>query len=161
LITKPKYLGGWGIRNLDWFGRALETKSLWRTLFRSGLWSVALRQKYLKGVDVVFWLRYEAYSFLVVSLFWKNLMLSLPLLKKWISWNVGSRSKVLIGLGPFAGSGSHYRLSSGLLRHLHSLNDFSLAHIKHSSSLNSLGSIDWLLSNDLGLEGDMALEWES
>jgi hypothetical protein len=30
MITKPKDLGGWGIRNLDWFGRALAAKSLWR-----------------------------------------------------------------------------------------------------------------------------------
>jgi hypothetical protein len=88
-------------------------------------------------------------------------MLSLPLLKKWIAWNVGLGSIFLIGLDPSVGSGAHYRISSGLLRHLHSLNVFFLVHIIHCSSLNSLGSIDWLLPNDLGLEGDMDFEWES
>lgn len=39
LIAKPKALGGWGIRNLTWFGQALAIKSLWRALFGKGLWT--------------------------------------------------------------------------------------------------------------------------
>jgi len=69
MISKPKYLGGWGIRNLDWFAQALASKSLWRALFKIGLWSLAMHKKYLKGVDVIFWLRNENYKYLVASLF--------------------------------------------------------------------------------------------
>ena len=31
-ISKPYDLGGWNIRNLDWFSLALHTKSLWLVL---------------------------------------------------------------------------------------------------------------------------------
>jgi hypothetical protein len=37
MVSKPKFLGGWGFRNLHWFSQALVVKSLWRALFGSGL----------------------------------------------------------------------------------------------------------------------------
>jgi hypothetical protein len=36
-IAKPKKIGGWGIKNIFWFGKALATKSLWRCLMVLGL----------------------------------------------------------------------------------------------------------------------------
>jgi len=53
MITKPKYQGGWGIRDLELFNKALAAKSLWRALFHNGLWRVSIRKKYLKGIEVV------------------------------------------------------------------------------------------------------------
>jgi hypothetical protein len=88
-------------------------------------------------------------------------MLSVPLLKNWIAWFMGTGSIILVGLDPFVGSGPSFRLSSRLIRHLHYLNIFSLAHINHTSSLNSSRSHDWLTHSDLGLEGDLASEWDS
>jgi hypothetical protein len=158
---KPKSLGGWGIRNLDWFSQALAAKSLWRALFGTGLWSLAMHKKYLKGVDVIFWLRNENYRYLVASLFWRNLLLSVPLLKKWLAWSFGTGTRVLVGLDPFVGSGPSFRLSTGLISHLHTLNIFSLADISHTSPYNVSGSHDWLTPIDLGLEGDLASEWDS
>jgi hypothetical protein len=93
-ITRPKALGGWGIRNLNRFAKALDANSLWRGLFGLGPWSKVLIKKYLKGVEVVFWLRTDNNKFLVASNFWKNFMGSLHLVKRWLAWSVGNGTKV-------------------------------------------------------------------
>jgi hypothetical protein len=59
LISKPHSYGGWGIRNINTFARALATKSLWRALFGTSRWSKVILKKYLKGMDLVFWLHLQ------------------------------------------------------------------------------------------------------
>jgi hypothetical protein len=54
---QAKVVGRLGIQNLKWFTQALATKSLWRALFGSSLWSKSMTKKYLKGVDVSLWMR--------------------------------------------------------------------------------------------------------
>lgn len=81
LIAKPKALGGWGIRNLTWFGQALAIKSLWRALFGKGLWSKSFKCKYLRGVEAICWLHSGISKFPIASIFCKHLFSSLPLLK--------------------------------------------------------------------------------
>jgi hypothetical protein len=56
-IAKPKKEGGWGIKNIYLFGRALATKSLWRCLMVPSLWHDVVQKKYLKQKSVVEWLR--------------------------------------------------------------------------------------------------------
>jgi hypothetical protein len=46
-IAKPKLLGGWGLRNLFIFNRALATKSLWQVLMEEGIWHRVIKYKYL------------------------------------------------------------------------------------------------------------------
>jgi hypothetical protein len=38
-IAKPKFKGGWGIRNIFKFNQALAANSLWRALTSRGIWS--------------------------------------------------------------------------------------------------------------------------
>ena len=52
-----------------------------RVLFGSGLWSRVMNKKYLKGVDVIFWLRSKVYKYHVASNLWKHLLGSLSILK--------------------------------------------------------------------------------
>jgi len=116
-------------------------------------------KKYLKGKDVIFWLRYGLYKFYVLSNFWRNLLDSFPLLKKWIAWFVDNGARVLHKCDPFMGCGSSYKLSYALIHHLNSLKVFSLAHIGSTLALNTLRSHDWLTTKDMRIEGDLALEW--
>jgi hypothetical protein len=37
LLAKPKQKGGWGIRNIFHFNRALAANSLWRVLTKEGI----------------------------------------------------------------------------------------------------------------------------
>jgi hypothetical protein len=52
-----------------------------------------------------------------------------------------------------------YKLLDDLVRHLNDLQVYSFAHITYTSSLNSSNTQDWLSVVDLGLEGEMAIEW--
>ena len=56
-LSKSKLMVGWGIKNLNWFNRALCAKSLWRSLFDEGLWGKIVKSKILKCVAMVHWFR--------------------------------------------------------------------------------------------------------
>ena len=46
-LAKPKNLGGWGIKNLEWFTKALAAKTLWRLLQNAEkIWSKVIVAKY-------------------------------------------------------------------------------------------------------------------
>ena len=118
-IEKPKNKGGWGIRDLNLFNNALAAKSLWRALFHDGIWSVTMRRKYFKGDDVVSWLRKKHFALPIASIIWKNILTTLPMVKRWIAWKVGIGTGVILGLDPFLGGGSDSKISKELLAHLH------------------------------------------
>ena len=56
-LSKSKLMVGRGIKNLNWFNRALCAKSLWRSLFDEGLWGKIVKAKCLKCVAMVHWFR--------------------------------------------------------------------------------------------------------
>jgi len=51
-LAKPKKTGGWGIKNIFSFGKALAAKSLWRCLMVPVLWHEVIIKKYLKKKTV-------------------------------------------------------------------------------------------------------------
>jgi len=51
-LAKPKKVGGWGVKNIFIFGKALATKILWRGLMVSGLWHEVILKKYLRKKSV-------------------------------------------------------------------------------------------------------------
>jgi hypothetical protein len=57
IIAKPKQLGGWGLRNIFIFYRALATNTLWRALMKPRIWQRVIKEKYLPHVPVSTWLR--------------------------------------------------------------------------------------------------------
>jgi len=153
-VAKPKYLGGWGIRDINLFNKALVAKSMWRVFFHQGLWSLIMRKKYLKGLDVVTWLKKHTLVFKIASLVWRNLMTTLPIIKRWLTWKVGSGQRILLGMDPFVGGGSFYKLSDNIVSSLHSNGKFTLAHINKEAFCSN-----WLTGQDLNLAGKEALEW--
>jgi hypothetical protein len=56
-ITKPKSLGGWGLRHLPLFHRALSANTFWRILMKPSLWSAVIKAKYYPSLPVHLWLR--------------------------------------------------------------------------------------------------------
>ena len=61
-ISRPYDLGGWNIKNLDWFSIALRLKSVWIVLKGEGIWSLIINHKYLKNWSVVEWFRTQAFN---------------------------------------------------------------------------------------------------
>jgi len=119
-----------------------------------------MNKKYLKGVDVIFWLRSDVYKYHVASNLWKHLLGSLLVLKRRCAWNVGCGTRVLVGQGPFIGCNSSYNLSAELINLLHDAHIYSLSHISNLVAHNHLDVFGWISYVYLGLEGSYAMEWD-
>jgi hypothetical protein len=50
-------MGGWGLRNLPFFYRALSANTFWRILMKPGLWSKVIKAKYFPNLPVHIWIR--------------------------------------------------------------------------------------------------------
>jgi hypothetical protein len=158
-IALPKDCGGWGLQNLEWFSQALAAKSCWRGLFGGGLWSIVLRKKYLKGIDVPSWIKRNNFNFPTASIIWRNLMTALPIILRWIAWTVGSGNQISLGLDAFIGGNDLCFLSPTLISHIHNLNIFTLAQAARPNVTAS--PTVWFDSNQLKLTGEIAIEWDS
>jgi hypothetical protein len=102
-LAKPKEAGGWGIKHLEWFALALAAKTCWRGLFGNNLWNKVITRKYLKGNDPTSWLRRDIHHTKTPSIIWQNLMLALPMIKRWLAWKVGTGQCVILGRDPYIG----------------------------------------------------------
>jgi len=50
-------MGGWGIMDLNMFGKALLCKSMWKAIMGEFISSKAIRSKYMDNKDMPFWYR--------------------------------------------------------------------------------------------------------
>jgi hypothetical protein len=46
-LAIPKYLGGWGLKNIFLFAKALVAKSVWRLISTDNLWTQVVTHKYI------------------------------------------------------------------------------------------------------------------
>jgi len=106
-IYISKKLGSWGIINILWFSSSVAMKSLCRGLFVQGFWSDVIREKYLKNMLVVEWIRRG-----------KNWIPSMSICWKGLAWKVGRGDQVLLEIDPFIGEAKVFRLSLAILTYL-------------------------------------------
>jgi hypothetical protein len=52
-LSKPKCMGGWGLKDGSVFGCALATKSMWVLLMQDSLWRRILIDKYISLASIV------------------------------------------------------------------------------------------------------------
>jgi hypothetical protein len=109
-LEKPKNMGGWGIKNIYSFGKALAAKSLWRCLMTQGLWHEVVVKKYLKKKSVVDWFRERRKNWVGISNIWRELITSLPIITDWLAWKPGNGKDIRIGVDPMKGAHSYYNL---------------------------------------------------
>ena len=57
VLSRPKTLGGWGLKNLPLFHKVLSASTFWRILTKTGMWSTVIKSKYLHQLPVHIWLR--------------------------------------------------------------------------------------------------------
>jgi hypothetical protein len=105
LIARPKKYGGWGLRNLGRFGRAMAANTLWRALMQEGLWHRVLKDKYYPYVFVDRWLRTVIVVDVKGSQTWKHLLKSLYIVLHWLAWRPGSGHNILLGKDHILGMG--------------------------------------------------------
>jgi hypothetical protein len=157
-LAKPKDLGGWGFRNLFLFSRALAANSLWHALFKDGIWHNVVKDKYFPYHSVETWLRFASPSQPGASQVWKNLMKSLPIITRWISWQPGNGHSIYIGLDKILGLDRSSLLSNDLREALKACN---INLLYQAFAQHSCGFItnQWRSCEELGLTGSLAAEW--
>jgi hypothetical protein len=158
-ITKPKKDGGWGIKNIYTFGKALAAKNLWRCLMVPGLWHEVILKKYLKKKSVTEWLREGMKNWIGISNIWRALISSLPILTEWLVWNPGNGRDIRIGADPMVGSQHYYKLSGNLITTLKQKGIISLANVEIADVENSFIT-RWKKVDLLGLVGEQKDEWD-
>jgi hypothetical protein len=158
-IARPKYLGGWGLRNIFLFSKALATNSLWRVLANDGIWHSVILGKYLPHCSVATWLRLatiridKCISDLEKSAKITAYYPTLVVLEARI-WSFGPH-----GLDSILGMGTSAFLSQELLASLKQHNIYFLFQAKGTLHPGTLFT-QWKGSTELGLTGNMAAEWD-
>eukprot|EP00253_Pinus_taeda_P032224 PITA_32224 len=126
-IAKPKSWGGWGIKKLDLFSKALAAKLGWQLLTSESLWTKVAYAKYIKPLNILDWICTQPNS-LNVSSIWKVVINTIPLLRDRLTWRIREGNSVPIGKDPCVGCGNAHRLPNELIDHL---KDRGITHIAH------------------------------
>jgi len=80
-ITKE--LGGWGIKFLFYFSKALAAKIICRLIHNQMLWGNVMVSKYLAGISFEEWFFQPKKSISNSSIVWKEPVYAFPLINDW------------------------------------------------------------------------------
>lgn len=100
LITTPKKNGGWGLINMRRFGNALIVKSMHRAIFGNSPWSTLIKQKYLKGRSLDYWLRKATLGICYGSPIWCCFRKQQRFFFSILKWSFFSGSSIFIAFDP-------------------------------------------------------------
>jgi len=81
-VALPKALGGWGLKNMFLFTKALAGKGVWRLLTTTSLWTRVVHMKYIAPLSLLDWVRSENKRKMGTSIIWKVVTLSFDLIGK-------------------------------------------------------------------------------
>ena len=103
-IAKPKGLGGWGLKDIFLFSKALAAKGGWRLVKTSSLWTRVIKKKYIPHESLIDWIRNPRKTHSGGSVIWKAIVNSFSLIENSLAWDVGNGENFLIGKDPWMGS---------------------------------------------------------
>jgi hypothetical protein len=152
-------MGGWGLKNLPLFYKALMANTLWRILTKPSLWNRVITAKYLFHIPVHLWIRFASGHPSKGSRTWKHLLSSLSILLQWISWNPGNGCLIEVGRDSFPELGRKFLLSPSLLAHLQAKSLIFLNQFCYQNSEGPFGDT-WLNGSDLQLDPKFLSEWD-
>jgi len=84
---------------------------------------------------------------------------SLPIIKRCLAWEIGSRSRIVLGRNPFIGWNSKYTISISLLQVLNNSNIFSLAQAVDPVDTGT--TQNWSESIQIGWSDELKSEWDT
>eukprot|EP00253_Pinus_taeda_P002467 PITA_02467 len=156
-IAKPKSWGGWGIKKLDLFSKALAAKLGWQLLTSESLWTRVAYAKYIKPLNVLDWFCSQQNTHNVSSI-WKAVINTIPLLREGLTWRIREGNSVRIGQDPWVGCGNAHRLPIDLISHL---NDRGITHIAHVGDLENSTFLHqaWLNAHNLEIPAQWRTVW--
>jgi hypothetical protein len=86
-------------------------------------------------------------------------MNALPLLLHWLAWKLGAGSSILVGKDEILGLGKRSFLSPEMIIFLN-INHVHFLYQARKASVQGTICSNWLNNRDLGLVGDLVVEWE-
>jgi len=158
-IARPKDRGGWGLKNIFLFSKALAAKVGWRLISTSSLWQKVVVQKYIAPDSIEAWIRKPVKSRQGISVVWKAVLKSFSIISNKLAWKIGNGEKVRIGVDPWPGSSPHHLLNPRLIEALEERGIFMLGQMADEQS-SSLFAQGWKSARSLGLEGDFVPEFD-
>lgn len=158
-ITQPKALGGWGLKNIFLFSKALVAKVGWRLILTTSLWMSVIYQKYIAPLSMIDWIRLDHKRCSGVSIIWKAIVRAFDLVGDNLAWSVGNGHKFLIGRVVWAG-GDQVLLSEELCIAL-SHRRFTFLHQVANPLATTFWNQGWLEGDQLGLLGHLLIEWDT
>lgn len=117
-IATPKKWGGWGLKNLSTFAQALAAKLGWLLLKHKSLWSKVVTYKYIWSHIVMDWLILPTWNKKGISVIWRVVINTLPIIRRGLTWQIGNSMSVRIGTDPWIGCSNSHHLPSGLIAFL-------------------------------------------
>ena len=114
----PKALGGWGLKNLFLFAKALGAKVAWRLIHSQSLWTNVVYHKYIAPSSLLEWIRMENKARGNCSVVWKAVINFFDLISSGLVWRVGDGSLLRIGLDPWVGCEGAHIISEALRQRL-------------------------------------------
>eukprot|EP00253_Pinus_taeda_P030670 PITA_30670 len=158
-ISLPKKWGGWGLKDLPEFAKALAAKMAWTLLTRQNLWTQVTFHKYIWPHNILDWARLPSWSTKGCSTVWKALIDSLPLIRDNLAWRINDGLTGRIGLDPWINSGGRHILNRELITHLQSRDIRHFAQIADQRRTD-IFSQAWKTAQHLDLPPQWHQEWE-
>jgi hypothetical protein len=158
-IATPKALGGWGLKNIFYFSKALAAKGGWCLLNTTSLWTKVIRQKYIAPFSLEAWIRSQPKSLKGASVIWKAIVKDFPIIESSLAWNIGNGNRLRIGLDPWSGSDGSHSLTEQLVQSLHSKDFYYLSSLADPNR-STLWAQGWKDPFSLGLIEEESRELE-
>lgn len=157
-ISLPKKWGGWGLKELPIFAKALAGKMGWALLMTQSLWTSIVFHKYIWPLSIIDWVRLPTWNRSGISSIWKALLYSLPLIRDNLVWRIRDGNNARIVLDPWAGSGGRHTLPQDLIAHLSASNIQVISQIADQDHSNIFHQA-WKSSLDLNLPRRWHTTW--
>jgi hypothetical protein len=159
-IAVPKDLGGWGLKNIHVFSKALAAKGGWHLLSTKSLWTKVVIKKYIEPDSLESWIRRTQKSLKGASTIWKAVIKSFPVIEGGLAWKVGNGLRVRLGVDPWTGSEGKHLLSDHLLATLKQKGLNSLNSLADQPS-TTLWAQGWKTATTLNLNTEDSTEFEN
>lgn len=158
-IAVPKALGGWGLKNIFLFAKALGAKVSWRLIHTQSLWTRVVYHKYIAPLTLLEWIRLGNKSRANCSVVWKAVVQHFSLVGSGLVWRIGNGRLIRIGLDPWVGCRGGHVLSVELRTFLAARGCHFLADIEDPGS-STLWHQGWISAQRLEISDELQGAWE-
>jgi hypothetical protein len=127
---------------------------------QDGIWHCVIYGKYITPLSLARWIRHTVNCPMIASPIWRYILKNLHFIQHWLYWKPGMSHYIHIGRDVILGLGSTAYLSPKLKNYLRGKQVLYLFQARNTSDRGVICTT-WKYSIELGLIGDLSLEWKS